>query len=75
MKERTQQGLAVTTAFLSLFSIVGDLRSHGLSPSDRLIVRGQRDVLDGSLVRVTEISEAVDDSPSIWIPLSKETIC
>ena len=35
---------------------------HGLRPPDRLIVRGQRDVLDGSLVRVTEQSTAVDGS-------------
>jgi membrane fusion protein (multidrug efflux system) len=36
--------------------------SRGLEKGDQLIVRGQRDVLDGSLVRVTERATAPDGS-------------
>ncbi len=34
----------------------------GLQPGDRLVVRGQRDLRDGSLVNVTETATAADGS-------------
>jgi membrane fusion protein (multidrug efflux system) len=52
---------------------------RGLGAGDRLIVRGQREVLDGSLVRVTERATSVDgsiesDPPEVRAPGSPATV-